>query len=48
MDSLRKNYIVHAIKNYEKEGEGRNSIFYINSIRKSGEDALIEMSQDGC
>lgn len=35
-DSLRKNYIIHATKNHIKEKNDRESLFYINSIRKAG------------
>lgn len=39
-DCLRKNYIIHAVKNFDKTKteQGRESVYYINSIRRSGED----------
>jgi len=37
-DCLRKNYIIHATKNCDKGRlGGRESVYYIKSIRKSGE-----------
>jgi hypothetical protein len=48
-DCLRKNYIIHATKNFDKnKSNGRESVYYIYSIRRSGDDeTLIEISQDG-
>ena len=48
-DCLRKNYIIHAIKNFDKSKENsREPIYYIHSIRKAKEEeTLIELSQDG-
>lgn len=49
-DCLRKNYIIHAHKNYDKSKleEGREAVYYVCSVRRSGEDeTLVEVSQDG-
>ena len=48
-DCLLKNYVIHATKNSDRQkNAGRESVYYINSIRKGNEEeTLIEMSQDG-
>ena len=38
-DCLKKNYIIHATKNFDKNKQGsREPIYYINSIRKGREE----------
>lgn len=49
-DCLRKNYVIHAEKSDKSKKEhSRESVYYINSIRKAGgdEETLIELSQNG-
>ena len=41
-DCLRKNYIIHAIKNFDKSKENsREPIYYIHSIRKAKEEETL-------
>jgi hypothetical protein len=33
-ECLRKNYIIHATKNYDKKESSREHVYYVNSVRK--------------